>query len=116
MAQAMGYYMDCYQEEKSSLIRVKKFGGTSVGSIERIERVASRVVDDYERGLWPVVVASAMSGETNRLIQLGYQVNPQSRGSSYDMLLASGSRSPLHFYPWPSKREALRLSLSWPTR
>lgn len=73
-------------------IRVKKFGGTSVGSIERIEKVAHRIVEDYEKGVWPVVVASAMSGETNRLIQLGYGINPHYRGPSYDMLLASGEQ------------------------
>ena len=75
-----------------SSILVKKFGGTSVGSIGRIEQVANRVVEDYQNGPFPVIVASAMSGETNRLVQLGHEVNPHSCGSAYDMLLASGEQ------------------------
>jgi aspartate kinase len=75
-----------------SRIVVKKFGGTSVGTIERIEAVATRVLRDLERGEWPVIVASAMSGETNRLVALGNQIDPQSRGAAYDMLVASGEQ------------------------
>ncbi len=71
---------------------VKKFGGTSVGSIERIENVAERVANDYKSGQKPVIVASAMSGETNRLVRLAGDINPQYRGSAYDMLLASGEQ------------------------
>lgn len=73
-------------------IVVKKFGGTSVGSIERIEAVAARVIRDFEQGQWPVVVASAMSGETNRLVALGNQIDPNYRGAAYDMLVASGEQ------------------------
>lgn len=75
------------------MIIVKKFGGTSVGSIERIEAVADRIVEDIrEKGEKPVVVASAMSGETNRLISLAHQVDPFERSPAYDMLLASGEQ------------------------
>lgn len=75
------------------MIIVKKFGGTSVGSIERIEAVADRIVEDIrEKGEKPVVVASAMSGETNRLISLAHQVDPYERSPAYDMLLASGEQ------------------------
>ena len=71
---------------------VKKYGGTSVGSIERIENLAARLVRDIARGQKPIVVASAMSGETNRLIDLAEQIDPDYRGSAYDMLIASGEQ------------------------
>lgn len=74
------------------MIIVKKFGGTSVGSIERIEAVADRLIEDFKKGEFPIVVASAMSGETNRLVSLANQINPFSRGASYDMLVASGEQ------------------------
>ena len=74
-------------------VAVKKFGGTSVGSIERIERVADRLADSYKKGERFVVVASAMSGETNRLVQLAHDVSPTARGGdAYDLLLASGEQ------------------------
>lgn len=72
---------------------VKKFGGTSVGTIERIEAVADRLLLDWrEKGEWPVVVASAMAGETNKLVALGNQIDPAYRGPAYDMLVASGEQ------------------------
>ncbi len=77
---------------KTNNIVVKKFGGTSVGSIERIENLANRLVKDIAAGQKPVVVVSAMSGETNRLIALGEQIDPDYRGPAYDMLIASGEQ------------------------
>lgn len=75
------------------MIVVKKFGGTSLGSLERIEHVAERILSDIkEKGEQPLIVASAMSGETNRLISLAHQVAPQDRSNAYDMLLASGEQ------------------------
>lgn len=71
---------------------VKKYGGTSVGSIERIESLADRLVSDIRRGERPIVVASAMSGETNKLIALAEQIDPEYRGPAYDMLIASGEQ------------------------
>jgi len=71
---------------------VKKFGGTSVGSIDRIEHVARLIAREREAGKLPVVVASAMSGETNRLVDLGNQIDPSYRGPAYDMLVASGEQ------------------------
>jgi aspartate kinase len=71
---------------------VKKFGGTSVGSIERIEHVAELIQKECARGRLPVVVASAMSGETNRLVGLGDQIDKSYRGPAYDMLVASGEQ------------------------
>jgi aspartate kinase len=71
---------------------VKKFGGTSVGSIERIEGVAQLVARERARGVRSIVVASAMSGETNRLVALSNQIDPSYRGPAYDMLVASGEQ------------------------
>ena len=73
-------------------IVVKKFGGTSVGSLSRIEAVADRIHEDYNRGELPVVVASAQAGHTDRLIRLAGQVFPHYRGPAYDMLLSSGEQ------------------------
>jgi len=74
-------------------IMVKKFGGTSMGSTERIQNVAARLKRDLEtKQEFPIVVASAMSGETNRLIALADQIDPRHRGSAYDMLVASGEQ------------------------
>ena len=72
-------------------IMVKKFGGTSVGTMERIEAVAKRIIED-QKTQTPVVVVSAMSGETNRLIELANRMYPGYRGNAYDMLLASGEQ------------------------
>ncbi len=71
---------------------VKKYGGTSVGSIERIENLATRLYSEIHQGQRPIVVASAMSGETNRLIALAEQIDPDYRGPAYDMLIASGEQ------------------------
>lgn len=71
---------------------VKKFGGTSVGSIERIEHVARLIAKEKAAGKLPLVVASAMAGETNRLVALGNELDPRYRGPAYDMLVASGEQ------------------------
>lgn len=71
---------------------VKKFGGTSVGTTERIENLAARIERDKNKGQNPVVVVSAMSGETNRLVALAAQIDPYYRGPAYDMLVASGEQ------------------------
>lgn len=71
---------------------VKKFGGTSVGSTERIDWVADLLADAFQSGERFVVVASAMSGETNRLVRMAHEMNSGYRGPAYDMLLASGEQ------------------------
>lgn len=71
---------------------VKKYGGTSVGSIERIESLADRLVKEINQGQKPIIVVSAMSGETNRLIAMAEKIDPDYRGSAYDMLIASGEQ------------------------
>lgn len=71
---------------------VQKFGGTSVGTIERIQAVARRVAAAREAGFDVVVVASAMSGETNRLIALGQQLAPRPDPREMDALVATGEQ------------------------
>ncbi len=71
---------------------VQKYGGTSVGSIERIEAVAEKVISYRNQGHEMVVVVSAMSGETNRLIELAKQIDPRARGRELDVLLTTGEQ------------------------
>ncbi len=71
---------------------VQKFGGTSVGTIERIRHVARWALESQARGDQIVVVVSAMSGETNRLVELATQINPIPFSREYDMLIASGEQ------------------------
>lgn len=71
---------------------VKKFGGTSVGSIKKIESVADRLVEDCKKGQKPIVVISAMSGWTNSLIDMACKIQPDCEGEAYDMLVSSGEQ------------------------
>jgi aspartate kinase len=71
---------------------VHKYGGTSMGSIERIKNVAARVAKWYEAGHQLVVVPSAMSGETNRLIGLAKELMPQPDPRELDVIAATGEQ------------------------
>lgn len=71
---------------------VQKYGGTSVGSVERIQAVAERVSGYLDAGHQVVVVVSAMSGETNRLDSLGRSVSGRPPAREMDVLLASGEQ------------------------
>jgi aspartate kinase len=71
---------------------VQKFGGTSVGSIERIEQVADKVAGFRADGHDVVVVVSAMSGETNRLIELAHQVQDRPVPREMDVLISTGEQ------------------------
>lgn len=71
---------------------VQKFGGTSVGSIERIQHVADKVSAARQCGNDVVVVLSAMNGETDRLIQLAKSINGQPNPREYDMLVSTGEQ------------------------
>lgn len=71
---------------------VQKYGGTSVGTIERIEAVADKVLAYQQQGNQMVVVVSAMSGETNRLLGLAHQINPRVSGPELDVLLTTGEQ------------------------
>ncbi len=76
---------------------VHKYGGTSMGSTERIRNVARRVAKWHKAGHQMVVVPSAMSGETNRLLALAKEVAPEKPGKAYgrelDMLAATGEQA-----------------------
>ena len=72
---------------------VQKYGGTSVGSVERIEAVAEKVQGFKQQGHDIVVVVSAMSGETNRLIGLAKEIQPQTPSPrEMDVLLSTGEQ------------------------
>ena len=71
---------------------VQKYGGTSVGSIERIESVADRVASFRAKGHDVVVVLSAMSGETNRLIGLAQQIQDNPDPRELDVLVSTGEQ------------------------
>lgn len=71
---------------------VQKYGGTSVGSIERIHRVADRVERGHKDGDRIVVVLSAMSGETDRLLKLAHEMTAVPDDRELDMLLSTGER------------------------
>ena len=71
---------------------VHKYGGTSVGTVERIHRVADKVAKAKEEGHDLVVVLSAMSGETDRLIRLAHEVAKVPDERELDMLLSTGER------------------------
>ena len=71
---------------------VQKYGGTSVGTVERIHRVADRVAHTQREGSQVVVVLSAMSGETDRLIKLAQEVTAVPDERELDMLLSTGER------------------------
>jgi aspartate kinase len=71
---------------------VQKYGGTSVGNPDRIKNVARRAVRTREQGHDVVVVVSAMSGETDKLINLAHQVNESPDPREMDMLVSTGER------------------------
>jgi len=71
---------------------VQKFGGTSVGTPERIKKVAERVGRFRKEGHDVVVVVSAMSGETNRLIDLAKQIHEEPSPREMDMLVSTGEQ------------------------
>ncbi|WP_293393941.1 MULTISPECIES: aspartate kinase [Nevskia] len=71
---------------------VQKYGGTSMGSVERIEHVASKVAAARARGDQVVVVVSAMSGETDRLIKLAKAINPRPLARELDQMIATGEQ------------------------
>ena len=71
---------------------VQKFGGTSVGSIERIQHVAEKIIEAKNEGNQIVVVVSAMSGETNRLVNLATQIDSVPNARELDVLLTAGEQ------------------------
>ena len=71
---------------------VQKFGGTSVGSVEKIKNVATRLIEARNAGHDLVVVVSAMSGETNRLVELAKQITDSPSPREYDVLVSTGEQ------------------------
>ncbi len=71
---------------------VTKFGGTSVGTIDRIKSVATRIKNEVKNGYNVIVVVSAMAGETNRLIKLVENLTNDFRTSEYDTVISSGEQ------------------------
>ena len=71
---------------------VQKYGGTSVADIERIRRVADKVIATYEQGHNVVVVVSAMSGETNRLIRLMREMSANPTPREYAVAVSTGEQ------------------------
>jgi len=74
------------------MLIVQKFGGTSVGDLERIQNVANRVSETKKAGNDVVVVVSAMSGETNKLVGYAEHFSKNPSRAEMDMLLSSGER------------------------
>src|SRR5690606_34079442 len=71
---------------------VQKYGGTSVGTVERIEAVAAKVAKFQQQGNQVVVVVSAMSGETNRLIGLAKEITEEPSAREMDVLVSTGEQ------------------------
>jgi aspartate kinase len=72
---------------------VQKYGGTSVGNLEKIANVARKVIKTREAGNDVVVVLSAMSGETDRLIQLAQKASDEPQAREYDALISIGEQA-----------------------
>jgi len=71
---------------------VQKYGGTSVATTDRIKNVAKRVMRTYDAGNDVIVVVSAMSGETNKLVALANEMSEIPDGREYDVVVATGEQ------------------------
>lgn len=72
---------------------VQKYGGTSVGNAAKIKAIARRVAHQWRQGYKNLaIVVSARAGETNRLVEMVHEVNPDPSGLAYDMALAAGEQ------------------------
>ncbi|OZB87097.1 MAG: aspartate kinase, partial [Thiotrichales bacterium 12-47-6] len=71
---------------------VQKYGGTSIGTVDRIQNVAKKIKKWREQGNELVIVVSAMSGETNRLIGLAQQITAKPNPRELDMILTTGEQ------------------------
>ena len=79
-------------EGSFSMLIVQKYGGTSVANLERIENVARMVKKTRDDGNKVVAVLSAMAGETDRLINLAHEINPNPSGREVDVLISTGEQ------------------------
>ena len=71
---------------------VQKFGGTSVGNISKIKKVCELIKKEFENGNQVVVVSSAMSGETNKLVDLAENFDVTNNKKEYDMIVSTGEQ------------------------
>ena len=71
---------------------VQKYGGTSVGSVERIKKVAKRIVERADEGKKMVVVVSAMGKQTDHLVEMAKSINPNPPSRELDVLMATGEQ------------------------
>src|SRR3989338_8265233 len=74
------------------MLLVQKFGGTSMGSLERIAHVADKIIKTRQEGHQVAVVVSAMSGETDRLIALAREAQEEPDAREYSMLVSTGEQ------------------------
>ena len=80
------------RKRKTMALIVQKYGGTSVGTTERIKNVAKRIARTYDEGNDLIVVVSAMSGETNKLVALANEICEIPDGREYDTVVATGEQ------------------------
>ena len=73
-------------------IVVLKFGGTSVGSIKKIKKVAEIIKDYKKKNYKVIVISSAMSGVTNELIKKSFEISDNFAESEYDVLVSTGEQ------------------------
>jgi aspartate kinase len=85
-----------------------KFGGTSVGDVDRIRNVAAHVKREVDAGHQVAVVVSAMSGETNRLVGLTRDVARLHDAREYDVVVSAGEQISVGLWPWLCKISAWR--------
>ena len=91
---------------------VEKYGGTSVGSADRINAVAERVASSHRKGERLVVVVSAMSGETNRLIALANEINPNASAREMDVLVSTGEQVTIALLAMALQSEAVSVGMA----
>ena len=73
-------------------VMVKKFGGSSVANIDRIEFIADKIVNFYKQHKQLIIVVSAMQGETDKLENLAYKITPNPDPREMDALIATGEQ------------------------
>lgn len=88
---ALGREIKIEKRKKMSLI-VQKFGGTSVGSVEKIQHVATRVIQEVDNGNQVVVIVSAMGKTTDELLRLASEITNKPNKRDMDMLLTTGEQ------------------------
>jgi aspartate kinase len=78
--------------------KVLKFGGTSVGTTERIQHVANIIKKERSLGNKVIAVVSAMAGKTNELIKLSKEISEEFNKREIDVLFHQENKLPVHFF------------------